>query len=257
LAQAGFTVFAGVRNDADAREAEAMHANVRSLQLDVTDPGSIARAFDALRASGVQLYGLLNNAGIAVGGPIEYLPAEDLRRQFEVNVFGTIAVTQAALAQLRATRGRVVTIGSITSRFGAPFIGAYSASKAALAMLMDSLRLEVAPFGVHAVLFEFAAVKTPIWQKGRALANEMENRLPPQAVTDYAPFIEAVVRQIDHEEAGGLDPAVVAEAILGAFTVAKPRARYVVGRQARIQAAVAILPHKTRDGVVRKVLRIP
>ena len=256
LAEAGFIVFAGVRRESDARDKGALHANIRPLLLDVTNAEHIASAFARVRESGVPLFGLLNNAGIAVGGPLEYLPVDDLRRQFEVNVFGTIAVTQAAIPFLRATRGRVVTIGSIAGRFGAPFVGPYGASKAAVATLVDSLRMELAPFGIRTVLFEFAAVKTPIWEKGRALKDELEGSLPEQAQRDYAPFIEAMVRQIAHEERGGLEPSLIADAILTAFTTPSPRARYVIGRQAKLQAAVALLPHKTRDNMIRKVLRL-
>ncbi len=257
LAEAGFVVFAGVRKESDARAKDALHANVRPVLLDVTNAESIAAAFAVIRESRLPLCGLLNNAGIAVGGPLEYLPVDALRRQFEVNVIGTIAVTQAAIPFLRATRGRVVTIGSIAGRFGAPFVGPYNASKAAIATLVDSLRLELAPFGIRAVLFEFAAVKTPIWEKGRALKDELEGSLPEQARRDYAPIIEAVVRQIGHEERRGLEPSLIANVILTAFTTRSPRARYVIGRQAKIQAAIALLPHKTRDNMIRKVLRLP
>lgn len=257
LAAAGFEVFAGVRKESDGIKLAQHSARIRPIALDVTDADSVAHAMHVVREGEIPLYGLLNNAGIAVGGPLEYLGLDELRRQFEVNVFGTMAVTQAALPLLRQTRGRVVSIGSIGSRFGAPFLGPYCASKAALAMLMDSLRMELAPFGVRVVLFEFAAVKTPIWAKGRALKDELERRLPPKAIEDYNAFIEAAVRQIDHEERVGLEPAIVADAIAGAFNAAKPRARYVIGRQARIQAAVALLPHATRDKLVRNVLRIP
>lgn len=257
LSERGFTVFAGIRKESDAARMTQQHPALRPIQLDVTDSDSIARALNVVRESEIPLYGLLNNAGIAVGGPLEYLAPSDLRAQFDVNVFGTMAVTQAALPLLRATRGRVVSIGSIGSRFGAPFLGPYCASKAALAMLMDALRVELAPFGIAVVLFEFAAVKTPIWGKGRALKEELEQRLPPQALADYDPFIRAAVRQIGHEERGGLDPRIVADAIAAAFTARKPRARYVVGKQAHIQAAVAMLPHEARDNVLRRVLRIP
>jgi len=257
LASSGFTVFAGVRKESDAARLHKEQAELRTVILDVTDADSIAHAINVVNESGIPLYGLLNNAGIAVGGPLEYLETSDLRRQFDVNVFGTMAVTQAALPLLRRTQGRIVSIGSIGSRFGAPFIGPYCASKAALAMLMDSLRLEIAPFGIAVSLFEFAAVKTPIWEKGRNLKVELEKRLPPKALEDYDPFIAASVKAIDKEERGGLDPRIVADAIAGAFTAPKPRARYVIGKQARIQAAVALLPHATRDSIVRKVLRIP
>jgi NAD(P)-dependent dehydrogenase (short-subunit alcohol dehydrogenase family) len=256
LAERGFATFAGVRKESDASALASLHANLRPVLLDVTDAASIATAFDAVRSSGTPLYGLLNNAGIAVGGPLEYLPVDELRRQFEVNVFGTIAVTQAAIPDLRKTGGRIVTIGSISGRFGAPFVGPYCASKAALATLTDALRMELAPLGVHVVLFEFAAVKTPIWEKGRALKDDLEKRLPPQALRDYDPFIRAIVKQIEHEERGGLDPAIIANALCAAFTTPSPRARYVIGRQAKLQAAVALLPHKTRDGIVRKVMGV-
>jgi NAD(P)-dependent dehydrogenase (short-subunit alcohol dehydrogenase family) len=257
LAQNGFVVFAGVRSEKDAANLASVHPGMRPTLLDVTDRSSISRSVDAVRDSGIPLYALVNNAGIAVGGPLEYLPLDELRRQFDVNVFGTIAVTQAALPLLRETRGRIVTIGSIASRFGAPLIGPYSASKAAIAVLMDSLRIELAPSGVHAILFEFAAVKTPIWAKARSLKEHIPQRLPPKAVEVYAPFLEAAFKQIDHEERVGLDPHLVAQAIVAAILAGRPRARYVVGRQAHIQAAVAVLPHRVRDNIVRKVLRIP
>lgn len=257
LARDGYVVFAGARSEPDLARLSSDHESIRSVRLDVTDAGSVAHAFDAVRAIGVPLHGLLNNAGIALGGPLEHLPLADLRRQLEVNVVGTIAVTQAAIPLLRETRGRIVTIGSIAGRFGAPFLGPYCASKAALAMLMDSLRLELAPAGISVVLFEFAAVKTPIWQKGRELKDDLTARLPAHALEAYAPFVEAAMRQIDHEERVGLDVDVVASAIASAMRRPRPRARYVVGKQAHVQAVVAALPHRLRDNMVRNVLRIP
>lgn len=257
LAREGFVVFAGARSERDLTRLAAEHEAIRPVKLEVTDPDSIAHAFDVVRSSGVPLYGLINNAGIALGGPLEHLPIVDLRKQFEVNVVGTVAVTQAAIPFLRETRGRIVTIGSIASRFGAPFLGPYSASKAAVALLMDSLRLELAHAGIAVVLFEFAAVKTPIWQKGRELKDELSARLPAQALEAYAPFVEAAMRQIDHEERVGLDVDVVAAAIASSLRVSRPRARYVVGKQAHVQAVVAALPHRVRDNMIRNVLRIP
>lgn len=256
LAAGGFTVFAGVRSERDA-ESVATIDGVRPVTIDVTNPESITAAFRTIAQSGVPLHGLVNNAGIAMGGPLEYLPLDDLRRQLEVNVIGTMAVTQGAIPLLRQTRGRIVSVGSIASRFGAPFIGPYSASKAAVAMLMDSLRFELAPAGIAVVLFEFAAVKTPIWEKGRALKDDLTARLPEQALRDYGPFIEAAVKQIDHEERVGLNPAIVAAAIASALTVPHPRPRYVIGKQAHVQAVVAALPHRLRDNMVRNVLGIP
>lgn len=257
LARDGYVVFAGARKERDLSRLASEHASIRPVALDVTDADGVARAFDAVRASGVPLYGLINNAGIALGGPLEHLPLADLRKQLEVNVVGTMAVTQAAIELLRETHGRIVTIGSIASRFGAPFLGPYCASKAALAMLMDSLRLELAPAAITVTLFEFAAVKTPIWQKGREIKDDLTARLPARALEAYAPFVEAAMRQIDHEERAGLDVDVVARAIVSALQAPRARARYVVGKQAHLQAVVAALPHRLRDNMVRNVLRIP
>jgi NAD(P)-dependent dehydrogenase (short-subunit alcohol dehydrogenase family) len=257
LMRDGYVVFAGARSERDLTALAAEHEALRPVKLDVTDADSVAHAFDVVRSSGVPLYGLINNAGIALGGPLEHLPIADLRKQFEVNVVGTVAVTQAAIPLLRETRGRIVTIGSIASRFGAPFLGPYCASKAALAMLMDSLRLELAPAGIAVVLFEFAAVKTPIWQKGRELKDDLSARLPAQALEAYVPFVEAAMRQIDHEERVGLDVDVVAAVIASSLRASRPRARYVVGKQAHVQAVVAALPHGLRDNMIRNVLRIP
>ncbi|MBV8434093.1 MAG: SDR family NAD(P)-dependent oxidoreductase [Candidatus Eremiobacteraeota bacterium] len=255
LAVDGFTVFAGVRNERDAHVASI--DGVRPVTIDVTNCETIASTFRTIAESGVPLHALVNNAGIALGGPLEHLPLDDLRKQLEVNVIGTMAVTQAAIPMLRKTRGRIVSIGSIASRFGAPFLGPYCASKAALSMLMDSLRFELAPAGIAVVLFEFAAVKTPIWQKGRALKDDLSTRLPERAMHEYATFVDAAMKQIDREERVGLDPAIVAKAIVAALTVPHPRPRYVIGRQAHVQAIVAALPHRLRDGMVRNALGIP
>lgn len=257
LVRDGYVVFAGARSQRDLSKLRSEHEAIRPVELDVTDADSIAHAFDVVLSSGIPLHGLINNAGIALGGPLEHLPLADLRKQLEVNVVGTLAVTQAAIPLLRETRGRIVTVGSIASRFGAPFLGPYCASKAAVAMLVDSLRLELAPAGITVVLFEFAAVKTPIWQKGRELKDDLSARLPAEALEAYAPFVKAAMRQIDHEERVGLDVDVVAAAIASVLSSPHVRARYVIGKQAHVQAVVAALPHRLRDNMLRNVLRIP
>jgi len=167
LAREGFVVFAGVRSDADAARAAALHERVRPLTIDVADRASIAAAAEAVAASGLVLRGVVGNAGIAVAGPLEYLPVDEVRRQFEVNVFGALAFVQASLPQLRGSRGRVVLVGSISGRLGVPFIAPYSASKAALRAFADALRVELRAAGIGVSLIEPGSVKTPIWQKGR------------------------------------------------------------------------------------------
>jgi NAD(P)-dependent dehydrogenase (short-subunit alcohol dehydrogenase family) len=256
LAADGFTVFAGTRSDADARRTQSLHERIRPLHLDVTDELSVAAAAETINACGLPLYATINNAGIAIGGPLEYLPIDALRNQFEVNVIGAIALTQATLPMLRKARGRIVMIGSIAGRLAAPFLGPYGASKAALASLTDSLRMELKASGIRVSLFEFSAVKTPIWAKGQALKDELAQSLSSEALERYAPVIDAIGKQIEHEERTGVDPSIIADAISGALASAKPRERYLIGTQARMQAVVALLPPATRDTLVRRAMKL-
>jgi len=210
-----------------------------------------------VREYGDRLVGLVNNAGVAIAGPLEFLPIEALRTQFEINTFAPIAMAQAALPLLRETQGRIVNIGSIAGRLSAPFVGPYSASKAALASLNDALRQELARWGIAVCLLEFAAVKTPIWAKGRAGKDELVAAMPPQAMTHYGALTDAVIAQTRKEEATGMDPAVIARTVLAALRAPKPRERYLVGRQAQIQAVAAILPPRARDKLVKKAMQLP
>jgi NAD(P)-dependent dehydrogenase (short-subunit alcohol dehydrogenase family) len=146
----GFRVFAGVRDPADGeRLTRAASDRVVPVQLDVTDAGSVRSAAETVAhlLADAPLKGLVNNSGIAVASPLEFVPLDALRRQMEVNVIGQVAVTQAFLAPLRRARGRIVNMGSMAGRFASPFMGPYSASKFALEALTDSLRLEAAPLG--------------------------------------------------------------------------------------------------------------
>jgi NAD(P)-dependent dehydrogenase (short-subunit alcohol dehydrogenase family) len=169
LAKRGAQVYAGVRRSADADSLTREGGpNVRPLLLDVTVPDAIDAARDILSSSGAPLTGLVNNAGFALAGPLELVAPAELRRQFDVNFFGALALTQALLPQLRAARGRIVNVSSIGGKFAAPFVGAYAASKFALEAASDALRLELRPFGVAVILIEPGAVRTPIWQRGAA-----------------------------------------------------------------------------------------
>jgi NAD(P)-dependent dehydrogenase (short-subunit alcohol dehydrogenase family) len=257
LAREGFVAFAGVRGEADGAAAAALHANVRPLRVDVTDRVSIDAAVRAVAESGLALRGVVCNAGIAVAGPLEYLPVDELRRQFEVNLFGALAVAQAFLPQLRAARGRLVFVGSSTGRLAVPFIAPYSASKFALRALSDGLRIELAPFGVAVSLVEPSAVKTPIWAKGRTSMPDLLALLPAQALEQYGAAIQAVVAATDREERGAMPVAAVTRAILHALTARKPRANYLLGAAAHVGSVIALLPAGLRDRLVRKTLRLP
>jgi NAD(P)-dependent dehydrogenase (short-subunit alcohol dehydrogenase family) len=257
LARNDYTVYAGVRKENDRERLAVQHERIRPVILDVTIPADVARSVQTVRESGDRLVGLVNNAGIAVAGPLEFLPMEALRTQFEVNTFAPIAMAQAALPMLRESRGRIVTIGSIAGRMSAPFVGPYSASKAALASLIDALRQELARFGIAVSLLEFASVKTPIWQKGRAARDALVASMPPQALTHYGVMVDAIVAQTRREEREGLDPNIIANTVLAALRARKPRERYLIGTRAKIQAVVAMLPASRRDALVRRVMKLP
>ncbi|HTZ54436.1 MAG TPA: SDR family oxidoreductase [Candidatus Acidoferrum sp.] len=257
LAHNGYTVYAGVRKEGDRERLEAEHARIRPIILDVTVPADVTRAVQTVREAGDTLAGLVNNAGIAVAGPLEFLPLDALRLQFEVNTIAPIAMAQAALPLLRESRGRIVNVGSIAGRLAAPFVGPYSASKAAIAALTDSLRQELARFGIAVSLLEFASVKTPIWEKGRRGRDALVASMPPQAMSLYGALADAIIKQTSIEEREGMDPQVIAATVLAALRAPKPRERYVIGRKARIQAVAAILPPSTRDRLVKRAMQLP
>jgi NAD(P)-dependent dehydrogenase (short-subunit alcohol dehydrogenase family) len=248
LAQRGHLVYAGVRGDDDARRIAAAHANLRAVRLDVTDPAAIAAAVQTVANGGVPLMGIVNNAGIAVAGPLEFLPLDELHRQFDVNFFGALAVTQAFLPLLRARRsGRVVFVGSISGRLTPPLLGPYSASKHALRAAANALRLELAPAAIRVALIEPGSVKTPIWAKGRAASHGMLARLPAAAEAPYGAALRNLVHVAEVEERNGLPVRVVVDAIRHALLDPKSKASYLLGFPARAGAIVgAIAPLRDR-----------
>jgi len=257
LAEHGFFVYAGVRSDAAAQRAEASHRNVRALRLDVTDAAQIEAAARTVRDANAELAGLVNNAGLAFGGPLETLPLDELRAQLEVNVVGALAVTQAFLPQLRAHRARVVFVGSIAGRVAMPYLAPYAASKFALRALADALRLELRPAGVRVCLIEPGSVATPIWQKGLATRDALLARLGPSAPSYYRDAIEAVMHALAGEERSGMPVARVATAVLRALTDRKPKAHVILGMPARIGAILALLPTSLHDRFIRATMKLP
>jgi NAD(P)-dependent dehydrogenase (short-subunit alcohol dehydrogenase family) len=252
LRELGFSPIAAVRKDTDAERLEGQ--GLRTTRIDVTDADQIAAARDALGDE--PLAGLVNNAGIAVAAPLEFLPIERLRQQLEINLIGQAAVTQAFLPALRSGRGRIVNVSSIGGRVGLPLVGAYNASKFGLEGLSDSLRRELRPLGVDVILIEPGGVKTPIWNKAENLADEMLEDVPPEAERLYGRLIAAVrtgTQRIARET--GIEPSEVAEAIGKALTSSRPRARYLVGNDARQRAVMAkLLPARVMDRLIIRAL---
>jgi NAD(P)-dependent dehydrogenase (short-subunit alcohol dehydrogenase family) len=260
LASRGFRVFAGVRKDADAdrlRDA-AGDGYLEPVHIDVTDAGSIAAAAAHVRAQGgaeAGLAGLVNNAGLAISAPLEFIPIDELRRQLDVNVVGQVAVTQAFLPLLRRERGRIVNIGSIGGRVALPLVGPYAASKFAMEALTDSLRREVRSFGIEVSIVEPGAVATPIWKKGVEAAAGLTADMPPEGEELYGELIAAVRSQAGEAANRGLPPLEVAKVVEHALTARKPRTRYLVGRDAKARAAIAkLLPDRAFDSLVSRAL---
>jgi NAD(P)-dependent dehydrogenase (short-subunit alcohol dehydrogenase family) len=260
-AERGMTVFAGVRNLAasDGLQAKA-GAAIIPVQLDVTDAQSIATAtaLVARHVGAAGLSGLVNNAGIAIGSPLELIPLEQLRRQLEVNVVGQIAVTQAMLPLLRRARGRIVNMGSIAGRGTIPMMGPYSASKHALEALTDALRLELYPWGIDVSIIEPGAIATPIWQKSLQVSSEIESELPIEGKQLYKTTAERIRDRVGLSARRAIPTDAVVQAVLHALTAKRPKTRYLVGTDAKIRAImVKWLPDRLQDWILKKVLQLP
>lgn len=253
LKELGFDAVGAVRKDEDAERLRS--AGLRTVKLDVTDADSIAAARAEL--GDVPLAGLVNNAGIAVAAPVEFIPLEQLRHQLEINLVGQVAVIQCFLPALRTGRGRIVNVSSIGGRVALPLVGAYNMSKFALEAMSDSLRREVRGQGVDVIVIEPGGVKTPIWGKGNELAEQLQAEAPPEAARLYGPLVEAVRAQtVKIERERGIEPREVAEVIGTALTTKRPRARYLVGRDAKLRAPMAaLLPDRVMDRLIGWAMR--
>ncbi|NWG72322.1 MAG: SDR family oxidoreductase [Parvularculaceae bacterium] len=225
LARAGFRVFAAARRIEKLKAIEGLgEGRITALALDVTDEGSIAAAAERFKAEGAVLYGLVNNAGISVTGPIEEVPLAEWRAQFETNLFGVVAVTKAFLPAMRAARaGRIVNIGSVSGRLAPPFMGAYAASKHALEGFNDSLRRELAPYGIKVSLIRPGFIHTPF---GGPEQEGLSRYVGPGH--PYSERVAAFKAWHAKGHPNGAPPSAVADAIAQALTAARPHSRYTV-----------------------------
>ncbi|WP_068279465.1 SDR family NAD(P)-dependent oxidoreductase [Aldersonia kunmingensis] len=256
LVAAGWDVWAGVRTaESGTALVEETGDRVHPVLLDITDAAQIAALDAALPA---QLDAVVNNAGIAIGGPIEGIPLDELRRQFEVNLFGQVAVTQVVLERLRASHGRVVFVSSLSGRVSTAMTGAYNASKFALEGMADALRLEVAPWGIKVILVEPAQTDTAIWQDAESALDEAVASTTPAMRELYAGHIEGFRKSIPMSQKLAAPPETVAASIEKALTARRPRARYVVGTLPKIQSvAVGLTPTAVLDRVLGAATGVP
>jgi NAD(P)-dependent dehydrogenase (short-subunit alcohol dehydrogenase family) len=255
LDRLGFKVFAGVRKEEDGEQLRAEASErFEPLLLDVTDPEHISRAAEHVsEATGARLAGLVNNAGIGVGGPLELLSVSDFRHQIEVNLIGQVAVTQAFIPALRRARGRLVFISSIGGLLATPYMSPYHASKFGIEAVGDVLRQELRQFGVQVSIVQPGSIATPIWEKGRATARAVLGNLSAEGQELYGESLARTEKTLEQTAGRGAPPEKVAKVVAHALTARRPRTRYLVGADARAMATLKkLLPDRLRDRLVAR-----
>jgi NAD(P)-dependent dehydrogenase (short-subunit alcohol dehydrogenase family) len=258
LDRAGWRVFAGVRRAEDGAALRQQASDrLVPLELDVADAASIAAATATVGAAlgEAGLDGLVNNAGISVAAPLEFVPVAELRRQLDVNVVAQVAVTQAFLPLLRLARGRIVNMGSMSGVMALPFLGPYAASKFALEALTDSLRVELRPWGIEVIIIEPGGIATPIWTKSLAAADRLLEGMPQLIFDYYGPAIKGMRRLVQRTSETGLPVRLVAEAVTDALTARRPKTRYRVAKGGwTTRHIITQLPDRMRDRQIAKRL---
>jgi NAD(P)-dependent dehydrogenase (short-subunit alcohol dehydrogenase family) len=256
LAAAGWETYAGVRKEADGDDlAAASGGTLHPIVLDITDDAQVASLGASLPTT---LDALVNNAGIVVGGPIEAVPLSEVRRQFEVNVVGQVAVTQALLPRLRRVQGRIAFVSSVSGRISAPMTGVYSGSKFALEAMADALRMELRPWGMPVTLIEPAQTDTDMWRTAEDMLEDVVGDLSPEMRDLYAGHIEGQRVAIPKSVKAAVPADDVAAVVERALTARRPKARYVVGAGPRVAAGlVPMLPTRVSDALLARMSGVP
>jgi NAD(P)-dependent dehydrogenase (short-subunit alcohol dehydrogenase family) len=256
LAHKGFHVLAGVRRevDADALRADGIEPHI----LDITVESDVAAISDRVARDPLHrpLRALVNNAGIAINAPVETLPIAEWRRQFEVNLFGHIAITQALLPALLMSAGTVVNISSVGGKVVLPTYGAYAGSKFALEAASDALRREVAQLGIKVVVVEPGAVKTEMAERGIATAEGLMANMTDAHLARYGDLTAAVTAQARSFGEVGVSAQHAAKVIAKAATSSRPRTRYTIGRDAAILVRISrVVSDRVLDRIIQLNLR--
>jgi NAD(P)-dependent dehydrogenase (short-subunit alcohol dehydrogenase family) len=261
LDRKGYSVFAGVRKQADAKSlSDAGSRRLTPIALDVTEAGQIdsAREQVAEAAGDGGLVGVVNNAGVTGGGPLEFIPLDELRGTLEVNLIGQLAVTQAFIPLIRKAKGTIVFIASIGGRVASPFLSPYNASKFAIEALSESLRHELRPWEIDVVVVEPGSIDTEIWSKGNEQIRERVEQMPEDARRLYGRQINRFGEVLSETASRGIQPEKVAEVIHRAIASDNPRHRYLVGTDAKIGARLKdALPDRTFARLAGRQLKMP
>ncbi len=245
LLQRGYTVYGSLRGGNAGADQLAKYPTFTPLTFDVTDRPAIHAAVQQIRETGHQLTGVVNNAGVAISGPVETLSEAQYRKQFDVNVFGLLAVCQETLPLLHAAQEaglspRIVNVGSVSGYLTSPFTTLYSASKFAVEALTDGMRRELLPFGIDVISIAPGPVKTPIWAKGREQTAAYRGTRYEKVLEKLGPYTEAA-------EADGVEPEVVAEAIYKALTDEKPNPNVLVMKRGWLVKLLRLTPKRFQD----------
>jgi NAD(P)-dependent dehydrogenase (short-subunit alcohol dehydrogenase family) len=256
LDAAGWRVFAGVRREEDAEGLRGAGSDrLVPLIVDVTDAEQVTAAAERVGAEPGGLDGLVNNAGVAIPGPLETLPLDDFRRQVEVSLTAQVGVTKAMLPAIRRARGRVVFISSIGGRMAFPLNGAYHAAKFGIEAVGDVFRQELRPWGIRVAIVEPGSIDTPIWERGERNADEIEARTGPEQEALYGQAIERFRKIVRQTAERGIPPEKVAAAIEHALSSGRPRTRYLVGIDAKLQARLRpLIPTFVWDRIVAQAM---
>ncbi|CAI9403171.1 SDR family oxidoreductase [Aestuariimicrobium sp. T2.26MG-19.2B] len=251
LAASGWTVFAGVRAAAEGERLAARNTLITPVELDVTESRQVEALLDRLPH---RLDAVVNNAGIGVLGPVEAISIEDFRRQFEVNVFGQVAVTQAVLPKIREAAGRIVFISSTGGRTAVTMEGAYCSSKFAIEGLADVLRVELRPWEIDVVVVEPGPTDTTAWRTIDGALDDMEAKLSPHHRELYAAHLAGMRKLVGVLRPRTVSPDVVARTVERALTAPRPRARYAAGVQAAAMVAMGqVLPTRAWDALAARL----
>jgi NAD(P)-dependent dehydrogenase (short-subunit alcohol dehydrogenase family) len=257
----GYRVFAGVRKEADARELSKDGSDrLTPVTIDVTEAAQIAAAREQVAESVADqgLAGLVNNAGVGGGGPIEFMPLDELRRTLEINLIGQVAVTQAFIPLIRKAKGTIVFIASIGGRVASPFMSPYNTSKFAIEALGESLRHELRPWEIDVAVVEPGSIDTEIWSKGNEQVREQVEVMPDDARRLYGRQITRFGEVLNETASRGISPDKVAEVVHKAIASDNPRHRYLVGTDAKIGARLkGTLPDRTFSKLAARQMKMP
>lgn len=255
LAQEGFKIFAGVRKQEDKDALENLHENIRAVFLDVTNEESIQRAFEKIKETTDSLYALVNNAGIALAGPVEFMPSEVLKKQFNVNVFGAIRVAQEALPMMRnLSDARIVNISSMASYGIFPFVSPYCASKRALDMFFNSLLLECKMPNLKVISIKPGVVATPIWNKSIDATIKSFQQQYEKVMEKYGREITYVSENARKNDNKGLKAEDIADLVYKVLSVKNPKLSYNIGKDSFFARLMSYLPQNLSNFLIKKGL---